>query len=435
MIEKLTTKLVPDPKSVVLLFFKLNKARTKRIIQMVLALGEVEVQENLENVFFEFSKRHRNFEEILMLNYFRVEKYIPFSELLSNNRKLLIGSYFSKEYSISSAALFNPSIVPHPDQSKLEKDSLRFLMSLRAAGEGHISSIEFREGIIDKNSNVHLKKNSRFSILPKKMKLQRAEILGNKLKYTNGSTVEIRDILDSNYVCSFSDKFSLNERVLFPISKSEQSGMEDARFVKFVDKNDFKYYGTYTAYNGRSFRTQLIETTDFLRFKIGNLYGDSIQDKGMALFPRKIKNKYIMTSRQDGENMYIMSSDDIYYWTDAKIMKTPELAWEYIQIGNCGSPIETEKGWLLITHAVGPMRRYVISAMLLDLEDPSKVLGSLKEPLIKPNEIERDGYVPNVVYSCGSIIHKENLIIPYAFSDSACGYARVKISELIKKIT
>ena len=227
---------------------------------------------------------------------------------------------------------------------------------------------------------------------------------------------------------------SLSERVLFPISKSECAGMEDARFVKFVDKNGFKYYGTYTAYNGRLFRTQLIETTDFCRFEIGNLYGNSIQDKGMALFPRKIKNKYLMTSRQDGENMFIMSSSDIYHWTGAKVMKMPELPWEYIQIGNCGSPVETEKGWLLITHAVGPMRKYVISAMLLDLDDPSKVIGSLKEPLIQPNEIEREGYVPNVVYSCGSVAHKENLIIPYAFSDSACGYARVKISDLLKKL-
>jgi len=434
MIKKLTTKLIPDPKRVVLMFLQLNKARTKRVIQMVLSLEEAEVQSILGNVFLEFYKRHRCFEEILLSNYLRVEKFISFSDLLSNDKKLLIGAYFSKEYSISSAALFNPSMVPHPDQTKLEKASLRFVMSLRATGERHLSSIEFREGIIDKNSNIHLKKNSRFSNFPQKIKLHRDDILSKKFKYTNKTKAEIRDLLDSNYVCNFSEEFPLGERVLFPNSKSECGGMEDARFVRFVDKNDFTYFGTYTAYNGRTFRTQLIETKDFRKFEIGTLHGNSIQDKGMALFPRKIKNKCVITSRQDGENMFLMSSDDIYHWKDAKVMKIPERPWEYIQVGNCGSPIETKAGWILITHAVGPMRKYVISAMLLDLEDPFKVIGSLKEPLIQPNEEEREGYVPNVVYSCGSIVHKGNLIIPYAFSDSACGFARVKISELLKKL-
>ena len=434
MIEKLSTTLFPDPKRVILQFFKLKPARTKRVIGVVSLLEEKEVSRILNGVLVGFSNRHKKFEEIIFSNYKHVEKFIPNSGQMSTTRKLLIGSYFSKEYSISSAALFNPSMIPHPDQTKLDEDSLRFVMSLRATGEGHISSIEFREGIIDKNSNVHLQQNSRFSYIPKKIKLDREDILNKKLKYTNKSTIEIRDLLGSNYVCNFSDDFPLSERVLFPNSKSECMGMEDARFVRFVDKNGITYFGTYTAYNGRKFRTQLIETNDFLNFKIGTLHGNAIKDKGMALFPRKINNKFVITSRQDGENLFIMNSDNIYHWENVKQLKTPEQPWEYIQVGNCGSPIETDKGWLLLTHAVGPMRKYVISAVLLDLEDPSKVIGLLKDPLIEPSEEEREGYVPNVVYSCGSIAHMNNLIIPYAFSDSACGFARVKIPELLKKL-
>lgn len=433
MIQRLTPKLFPDPKRVLLQFFELNPARTKKVIQRVSSLDEKEVINILNKVFNDFSKRHKNFEEIILSNFKKVEKYIQSPDLMSRDRKMLIGSYFSKEYSISAAALFNPSMVPHPDQSKIEKDSLRFVMSLRATGEGHISSIEFREGIIDKNSEVHLQKKSRYITQPKIIKLKQDEILIEKLKYTANSKSEIKDLLDSNYICNFSDDVQLSERVLFPYSKSESVGMEDARFVRFNDKNDFTYFGTYTAYNGRKFRTQIIETKDFRNFKIGTLHGNAISDKGMALFPRKINNKYVITSRQDSENIFIMLSDNIYYWNDAKIIKSLDQPWEYIQVGNCGSPIETNKGWILITHAVGPMRKYVISAVLLDLENPSKVIGSLTDPLIEPNEEEREGYTPNVVYSCGSLVHRNNLIIPYAFSDSACGFASIKIPELLKK--
>lgn len=433
MIQRLTPKLFPDPKRVLLQFFELNPARTKKVIQRVSSLDEKEVINILNKVFNDFSKRHKNFEEIILSNFKKVEKYIQSPYLMSRDRKMLIGSYFSKEYSISAAALFNPSMVPHPDQSKIEKDSLRFVMSLRATGEGHISSIEFREGIIDKNSEVHLQKKSRYITQSKIIKLKQDEILIEKLKYTANSKSEIKDLLDSNYICNFSDDVQLSERVLFPYSKSESVGMEDARFVRFNDKNDFTYFGTYTAYNGRKFRTQIIETKDFRNFKIGTLHGNAISDKGMALFPRKINNKYVITSRQDSENIFIMLSDNIYYWNDAKIIKSLDQPWEYIQVGNCGSPIETNKGWILITHAVGPMRKYVISAVLLDLENPSKVIGSLTDPLIEPNEEEREGYTPNVVYSCGSLVHRNNLIIPYAFSDSACGFASIKIPELLKK--
>ena len=257
MIQRLTPKLFPDPKRVLLQFFELNPARTKKVIQRVSSLDEKEVINILNKVFNDFSKRHKNFEEIILSNFKKVEKYIQSPDLMSRDRKMLIGSYFSKEYSISAAALFNPSMVPHPDQSKIEKDSLRFVMSLRATGEGHISSIEFREGIIDKNSEVHLQKKSRYITQPKIIKLKQDEILIEKLKYTANSKSEIKDLLDSNYICNFSDDVQLSERVLFPYSKSESVGMEDARFVRFNDKNDFTYFGTYTAYNGRKFRTQI----------------------------------------------------------------------------------------------------------------------------------------------------------------------------------
>ena len=434
MIKKLSTKLFPDSKRVILLPFELNEVRTIRVINMVSSLEESEVQIILNRIFKEFSDRHRYFEEIIFSNYLRIEKYIPKSVNMTTDRKMLLGSYFSKEYSICSAALFNPSIVVHPDQSGINEDSLRFVISLRATGEGHISSIVFHEGVIDKNSNVRLNDEIRYSTLPNYIKLNRKEIPDKKLKYDNKSSSAINDLLDSNYKCSFSNKIPLNERVLFPNSKSECVGMEDARFVRFHDKENQTYFGTYTAYNGKSFRMQLIETRDFQNFEISTLHGNAIKDKGMALFPRKIKNNYVMTSRQDSENIFIMFSKDIHFWNDAKIIRTSEYSWEFIQLGNCGSPIETSSGWILITHAVGSLRKYVISAILLDLENPSKVIGALNEPLIEPDDQEREGYVPNVVYSCGSITHKENLIIPYAYSDSSCGFAKIGINELLKKM-
>lgn len=436
MIKKLSTKILPDSKRVIPLFFEMNEARTKRVVKMVLSFEENEADTVLKSVFQKFSKRHRYFEKILYSNFLKIEKYISKSGSLTKNRKLLLGSYFTKEYSISSAALFNPSMVVHPDQSGINKDSQRFVMSLRAVGEGHISSIVFRQGVIDKNSNINLENDSTLSTLPQKVNLNREKLLDKKLKYSTGSQNEIEDIIESNYQTRFASEIHVNERVLFPSSKNECVGMEDVRFVRFSNsKGKFIYYGTYTAYNGKTFRTQLIETRDFKNFTISTLHGNAINDKGMALFPRKINNKYVITSRQDGENIFIMFSDDVYRWDNPKIIKTPEKSWELIQLGNCGSPIETDAGWILLTHAVGPMRNYVISAMLLDLEDPSKVIGSLKEPLILPDEKEREGYVPNVVYSCGSMIHKNNLIIPYGFSDSGCKFAAIRINELLMKLT
>ncbi|MGD8781087.1 MAG: glycoside hydrolase family 130 protein [Ignavibacteria bacterium] len=431
-VERLNIKFDADPRRVILQFFEMNEEKTINIINRILSLDEDSVKQNLEKVFTGFSHRHKNFDKAVLKNYSAVEKYIEEPGKLSRERQQLIGTYFSKEYSIESAALFNPSIVPHPDQDGAGKGELKFVMSLRATGEGHISSVEFREGIITDDYDVRFINESAYSTLPTKYKLPIDGVLDKKMNLTNGNA---EDLAKSNYKACFDDNSKLSERVLFPNSPSESMGLEDVRFVKFNDNGNSKYYGTYTAYNGKTFGTQIIETHDFKNFEIRTLHGKKVKDKGMALFPRKISGQYVMTSRQDGENLFLMKSDNLYNWNESELLLKPGKPWEFIQLGNCGSPIETEKGWLLITHAVGVFRRYVISAVRLDLENPLKVIASLDEPLIEPNEDEREGYVPNVVYSCGSLVHNKVLIIPYAMSDSSCGFARVQIDDLLNKMS
>ncbi len=431
-VEKLNIELKADPKKVVLQFLKMKPKRTKSLLNRLLNLNNGEVDEKLKKVISEFSYRHKNFEADLCNNFKKIEHFIEDDVELSDNQKLLIGAYFSKEYSIESAALFNPSIVPHPDQSGIEDGELKFVMSLRATGEGHISSIEFREGVISKNGDVKLIPDTRHKELADIAEFPYGEIKRKKLSRRFINPFEKVNIKRSNYRCSFDENSLLKERVLFPVSKSEQMGMEDARFVKFDNNNGSKYFATYTAYDGKKFRSQLIETDDFRSFEIGTLHGRMIKDKGKALFPRKVNGKYFITSRQDGENLYMMESDNLYQWDNVRELHKPKELWEFLQLGNCGSPIETKEGWLLLTHAVGPLRKYVMSALLLDLDNPYKVIGVLKEPLIQPDENEREGYVPNVVYSCGSLVHNNNLTIPYAMSDSACGFARIELDKLFK---
>jgi len=404
-----------------------------------------------------------------------VKDYLPRNALLSSAQRTLIGAYFSKEYSIESAALFNPSIVPHPDQSHLKGGSLRFVMSLRATGEGHISSIVFRSGVLDRNNRFLFDPVSEFVETPvleldpvfKRDPFQRKlnemgasnEISTHVLAQLSedftfidliekmgdlrrdpqfneteqNSTFEIlRWLADSNYNVTFHHDHRISERVIFPVSKNESRGIEDARFVQFYDDNgEVVYYATYTAYNGFTILPQLIETKDFVNFNILTLNGKAVQNKGMALFPRKIRGFYAMLSRQDGENNHIMFSDNIHFWQTSHIIQEPEFPWEFIQVGNCGSPLETDQGWIVLTHGVGPMRQYCIGAMLLDLENPAKVIARLDTPLLTPNEKEREGYVPNVVYACGALIHNNVLIIPYAMSDINSGIATVIVKELL----
>ncbi len=471
---KIKKKLFPDSQRVVLQFFNPGSpARINNVIERVLSLTESETAGKLEKIMNEYSSRHLNFKNKLLENFNKVKKHIDYPESLTTERQLLLGIYFSKEYSIEAAALFNPSIIPHPDQGDLKPGMLRFILSLRAAGEGHISSIEFRTGIIDENNKIFFDTPSRYADLPKRdeQKLFSKQFLMERIKTENveqkefiddlpgqftkqeikdilekyflnkdsGNSISFEDsllkIIDSNYDINFNAVTSLSERVIFPLSVNESVGMEDARFVKFAgDDGDETYYATYTAYNGRSFGTQLIETKDFFKYSVRTLHGSGVKDKGMALFPRKINGKFVITSRQGGENLYIMYSDDLYSWNDFKLLRMPKEPWEFVQLGNCGSPIETKEGWLLVTHAVGPFRKYSISACMLDLDDPSKVIGTLKYPLIEPGGSEREGYVPNAVYSCGSLVHNNELILPYAMADSYVGFVKIPLDELITEI-
>lgn len=449
--------------------------RTTTIIGRALALTEEDAAHELEAVLTDFDSRHLDIESLLLANYERVVPHIFTQRPLSSARKLLIGALFSMEYSLESAALFNPSIVPHPVQDGVPEGGLRFIMSLRATGEGHISSIEFRTGLIAPDDNIRMDPISRFVTVPEvnpnpSYKKTQFLIKLHEMDFGNGHTAAVMEPLgesftrsdldrsvlhirretrpitqdlnsalrciqwlaDSNYEINFSPKLAMSERTIFPVSANERNGIEDARFVRFTENDGtVMYYATYTAYNGHAVLPQLIETQDFLHFRVLTLTGTAVQNKGMALFPRRIDGNYVMLSRQDDENLFIMFSDNPHYWSDSQVLLRPVEMWESVKIGNCGSPIETEAGWLVITHGVGPLRKYCIGAALLDLHDPTKVLGRLREPILAPQDTEREGYVPNVVYSCGSLLHGRELILPYAASDRATSIASVNLDELL----
>ena len=452
-------------------------ARVKGLAARVAKLSDVDVKYLLEIIFRDFSERHRYLREALERNFKHVVAVAPKCASLSPERRLLLGSYFTAEYSVEAAALFNPSIVLHPDQKGLGKGSRRFIMSFRATGEGHISSIEFRSGIVDEHHDLYFDPVSRYVDTPKirtdpvhdllHFQLKLDEIgahsrimdrlldgLGRKftfdelqkqIKNLKSTKFRVKDKLEaietalwlaqSNYEVIFRPDHRISERVLFPVTENESGGIEDARFVRFVnDDGSVKYYASYTAYNGFVILPQLLETTDFLTFRIHTLNGKAAQNKGMALFPRKIDGKFAMLSRQDGVNNYIMFSDNVYFWNEAKLLQEPSHPWQFVQIGNCGSPVETPEGWIALFHGVGPMRKYSIWAALLDIDDPTKIIGRLDEPLLAPDDHERDGYVPNVVYSCGSMIHENELIIPYAIADQRCSVASVSIPELLSRL-
>jgi len=449
--------------------------RPLRILARVLALSESEVIEMLGQVLSEFKTRHQKLLDYFLVRFDFVKGLLPTNQPLSQDRKLLIGAYFTHEYSLEAAALFNPSIVPHPDQTGLPPGTLRFILSLRATGEGHISSITFRTGVIDGQGKITVHPPSRYVTTPDHIppisynkeifwhKLQELGIADNisetilktlqdhftvdelsqeilyLRRYAHHRNTEfdrtasrLLNLAKSNYEVVYSPEQSLTERVIFPNAPNESNGIEDARFVRFVEQDGSALYvATYTAYDGRVTIPQLLETRDFLRFRICTLNGPEVQNKGMALFPRRIHGHYVMLSRQDAENLYLMYSDDLHFWHNKVPLLKPTYSWEFLQIGNCGSPIETEAGWLVLSHGVGPMRKYSIGAFLLDLEDPSRVIARLTRPLLSPDEVEREGYVPNVVYSCGSLVHAGQLILPYAMSDTASSFATVPLSELL----
>jgi predicted GH43/DUF377 family glycosyl hydrolase len=454
-----------------------GRKRQKRIIQRVVSLPDVRSRGILEAVLRDFSDRHQDLENTLLRNFEKIEDLIDHPERLAREHKLLLGAFFTKEYSIESVAFFNPSIVPHPYQEDRPEGTLRVVFSFRAVGEGHISSLTFRSGVLDEKNNLMLGPVSPFLETPKVLlnpyyeknvflMILKDELECNDIIYQifeplpdtfqfdelkrriedfkseKSSTRERQETIEmifwvarSNYEQSFRRQSRVSERVIFPAGRNESNGIEDARFVHFVDNDgDERYYATYTAYNGRNTLPMLLETRDFLKFKVLTLNGKAARDKGMALFPRKIHGKYAMVSRQDGENLFLMYSDHVHFWEKMHLIETPEQPWEFVQIGNCGSPLETDRGWLLLTHGVGAMRKYCIGALLMDLEDPAKILGKLREPLIIPNEYEREGYVPNVVYSCGAIIHNGYVVIPYAVSDTTSGIATVELKALLDRL-
>ncbi|MFZ2284366.1 MAG: glycoside hydrolase family 130 protein [Lutibacter sp.] len=506
----------PDPSRVIARFLQLNDERSADIIRQVLAMPEKEVNTAMSQLLRGYSRRHRNISRIFENHFNKLapifDKIEVNEEDLSMVQKTLIGSYFTMEYSIESAAFFNPSAMEHPDQSELRTNEKRVIFSFRATGEGHISSVVFRTGILDKNSNLNIEPVGKMlaeadkiiqnvydkksfqvklnemqdhgtiipptiidnpvemqdtgnvipsAVLDKKVKIQDLpkiissafilDQLGESFTYeelTMSLETEIKDpkitegqikiinqmlwIASAHYEIHFSIDSAISERVIFPISATEKKGIEDARFVKFTDDNgEITYYATYTAYDGMTILPKLISTTDFYNFKILPINGDIAHNKGMALFPRKINGKYAMLCRIDGINNYIAYSDKINIWNDAKIIQQLKYSWELVQIGNAGSPIETKEGWLVITHAVGSMREYTLGASLYELDNPEIEIGRLTEPLMIPNELEREGYVPNVIYSCGSIIHNDELIIPYAMSDYSSTYATVNLKELL----
>jgi predicted GH43/DUF377 family glycosyl hydrolase len=413
-VERKRVRFAGDPSHVIAKFFcPGGNDRMHNIVRRIMALDEEECSITLGGVMLDFSSRHRDLEAIVLHNYSRVKTFVEDESSLSEERKRLLGACFTQEYSIESAALFNPSIVSHPDQGGLAASCLRFIMGFRATGEGHISSIVFRSGIIDRRNTMIPDPAPPYQEIASQVCL----------------------CGDEGYTVTFSRDTLLSERVLYPVLKEERNGIEDARFVPFIDdRGSVTFYATYTAYDGHAVIPMLLATEDFITFTMRKLWGSAAQGKGMALFPEKLNGRYVMVSRQDGENLFLMESDDLYFWDDKRLLKRPEFGWEIVQTGNCGSPLKTEKGWLLLTHGVGPLRKYCIGAIMLDLEDPSKVLGQLREPLIVPDRYEREGYVPNVVYTCGALIHNGELVIPYAYSDSSSGFITVKLEALLQAL-
>ena len=416
--------LRPDPARVVVRPFKpateprdlnpTDKTRANHIVDRVMALDAAGVASLLSEVLENFIGRHRNLLETFEARADEMEAAFAGHPPFTQDQRRLIGAYFLHEYSFEAAALFNPSIVTHPDQSGIPAGARRFILSLRAVGEGHVSSLTFRSGLVATDGSVSVDSPVRLASVPKVRALSAAD----------PDRVEL----------IFNPDEDISERVIFPVLPSQSNGVEDARFVEFVEGGTKTFYATYTAYTGRSIRSELIETRDFATFRMTPLSGDAARNKGMALFPRKIAGKYAMIARQDDENLYLIYSDDIYSWNGGDAILRPRFPWEFVQIGNCGSPIELDEGWLLLTHGVGPVRRYSIGAVLLDKANPAKVLARSHEPLVRPEPSDREGYVPNVVYTCGGMRHNQRVILPYAVSDTFCTVATMKIAALLENL-
>jgi predicted GH43/DUF377 family glycosyl hydrolase len=478
-LKRSKTVLRPDASRVLLRQFEPGDARRIiGIIERIMAVPEAMVGPLLEQVSTDFAQRHLHLQQRFLDRFEQLRELVPAHAEFSTQRRLLIGAYFLAEYALESAALFSPSMVQHPDQMGLPEGAVRFILSLRATGEGHISSITFRSGIVHRDLRIEVDPAGNLLTEPRQIAntvyerplfQRKLGELGLESDFTNrvlgrlgdsfGLTT-LRDALSaelqhsgqahgeagedqlraqsiwmlarSNYEVQFEEEQDLSERIIFPSTPSQKNGIEDARFVRFrKDDGSYVYFATFTAYDGRVIMPELLETSDFLRFRFISLNGPEAENKGMALFPRKVNGAYAMISRQDNENIFLMRSDNVHFWNERQLLLKPKFPWELVQIGNCGSPIETEAGWLVLSHGVGPVRQYCIGAFLLDLKDPSKVLGRLREPMMTPEPSEREGYVPNVVYSCGALLHQGQLIIPYGLADHASGFATVALDDVL----
>mgnify|MGYP002476715027 FL=1 len=415
-------RLHADPSRVVVRPFHLGwqsngsgVSRSQRLIGEVLEMTEAEASGQLETVLKDFEARHWQTRRVFMTRYDRIAAQHGLDgSAISDVKRQLIGAYFCLEYSYAAAALMNPSVVPHSDQSGMPRGSLRIVMSLRAVGEGHISSVAFREGIITANRQLKLAPEPPFATV--------ADAIGvDEEEAPTGPVTVYRD-RDS----------TLSGTVIFPITEAQSKGLEDLRLVKFTHNDgEVEWLGTYTAYNGSTIQSELLRTKDFRAFDLVPMTGTAARNKGIALFPRKVEGAYMAIWRQDGENLYLLKTDDLTHWDDGELILKPAQPWELVQIGNCGAPIELDEGWLLLTHGVGAMRKYSIGAVLLDKRDPSKVLGRMQQPLLAAADQDREGYVPNVVYTCGAMKLGDVLFMPYGIADSSVGFAFVDIKDLL----
>ncbi len=414
-IQRLPQHFNADPKKVILLYLDPGESdRLTRFAGFVENLSDAQADHLLAETATLFAHRHRRYNELLRFHAQTGMAALSSSPSFSEKQQLVFGSYLTKEYSVEAAALFNPSIVHHPDQSGLTPGETRFVLTMRSVGEGHISSIGFMEGVIDGSNVIRFTPQGPW------------RTAGTKVSHLVGE--------DDHYDIQFTEDIPLSERVIFPQAASESMGMEDLRMVRYEDEGETRYLGTYTAYNGKQIQSKMLETNDFKRFHIRNFKGSQVDNKGMAFFPRKIGGKYVMLSRQGGETCGIMQSDDYMTWNQKQLLQLPFRDFELVQIGNCGSPIETPEGWLMLTHHVGPMRRYTLGVTLLDLDHPHKVISILDKPLMEPLESEREGYVPNVLYTCGWMQHGDSILIPYAMSDVACGFATMNTSMMVDEL-
>jgi len=447
-VHRSTLTLRPDPSRVLARLFLPGQeflssgvSRADAVIARVLAMDDARIHQVLTETLMGFDSRHHDLTRTFREHFALVAHRIPGADELSDQSRQLIGAYFTQEYALEAAALFNPSLVPHPDQEGLSEGELRFIMSLRAVGEGHISSIEIRTGVLGAApGEVHLDEPDPHPttgrVAPAAMSSDRradpdAHESGHDLLDVESASPENQS---AAYTLCFDPGRQLSGRVVFPTVEAESHGVEDARFVAFTDGGAVTYHATYTAYDGSNVAPRLLTTQDWLTFHSRPQRGPAARDKGMALFPRKVGGRYLALTRWDRESLGVTSSDDAVTWGAPITLASPERPWEIVQLGQCGSPIQTASGWLVLTHGVGPMRTYGIGALLLDLDDPTVVLGALEQPFLTADQDERDGYVPNVVYSCGALVHGGQLVLPYGCSDSIVRFAFVDMRTLLERL-